>query len=129
MAGDFGFTLSAKMGAIAMGPAISWLWAAGAVASSASSASSTSSSSSSSCLFLHRLVLGVVMLVVDLGLKGRKGRNECLHLLEHCLVLLAGVGHVGELLLHLLLCDAFGGALGGEDGCFGVSLSCQSVDC
>ena len=69
-----------------------------------------------------------MVLVVDLDLKGRKGLGEGLHFFKHCcLVLVAGVGHFGELMLHLLLYDPLDRVLVGASP-FGILLGYQSVD-
>ena len=61
--------------------------------------------------------------VVDLGLESGDCRHERLHLFHHTLVLLGGVSHVAELLLHLLFIDGFS-----VHGCLGISLRGQLVD-
>jgi hypothetical protein len=48
---------------------------------------------------------------------------ERLHLFHHALVLLGGVSHVAELLLHLLFIDGFS-----VHDCLGILLGGQSVD-
>ena len=50
-----------------------------------------------------------------------------MHLLEHGVAGLGGVGHVVELELHLLLGEEFCGAVG-SDGGFGDLLGRKSVD-
>jgi hypothetical protein len=93
-----------SVGAITMGPGIlrgSFVSAAGATVATSFSALSAASIASSI----------ILALVVDLGLEA------CLHLCEHVLILLRRVGHVVELLFHLLLGDLVGGpavAVGGQ---------------
>ena len=64
--------------------------------------------------------LGLVV-VVDLCLQSGDSGHERCHLVHHALVLLAGICHVGELLLYLLLGELFGEGVGGDDR-FGVAL-------
>ena len=61
--------------------------------------------------------------VIDLGLESGNCRHERLHLFHHALVLLGGISHVAELLLHVLFGYSFG-----VHNCLGVSLRGQSVD-
>jgi hypothetical protein len=61
--------------------------------------------------------------VVALGLESGNGGHERLHLFHHALILLGGVSHVAELLLHLLFGYGFS-----IHGCLGILLCGQSVD-
>ena len=61
--------------------------------------------------------------VIDLGLKCGDGGHKGLHLFHHTLVLLGGISHFTELLLHLLFGDGFG-----AHGCLGVATRGQSLD-
>ena len=92
---------------------------------SAASASVVAFTSFTSALAASSSVASSVRLavVVDLGLEGGNGGHERLHLFHHALILLGGVGHVAELLLHLLF--SYGFCI---HGCLGILLGDQLVD-
>ena len=49
-------------------------------------------------------------------------------MLKHSIVLMAGGGHIGELLLHFLCGKAVGGSFGGDGGLGISSLSGKTID-
>ena len=97
-----------------------------AYVSSASASAAVASTSFTSALATSSSIASSVRLavVVDLGLESGNGGHERLHhLFHHALILLGGISHVVDLLLHLLFSYGFG-----IHGCLGISLCGQSVD-
>ena len=105
VARGFGVAVGAFVSAVAMGPAAVCRWCAVLVVVTVAvvtTTSATATASSATTLSLSTPMAGVIGVIPGLGLEIGDGGYERLDLVDHGLVLLGSVRHVGELLFHLV---------------------------